>query len=293
MLAGSGETPFQVPVPGGVIAGLRSGVRDPTLLLHGGPGLSEHLGELAAEVRQAGLATFRFQQRGIPPSTVEGPFTVDRHVADAIAVLDFSGIQRAWVVGHSWGGYLALQLASRYPERIMGVLAVGTLGGVGDGGGSSLGPNLLARLDDTARAEFHAIEEREDAGTASYAESVRGLELVWPAYFADPTSAPALPADIVLSNACGEETIASIEPDAERLARSLATCPVPTVFLHGKRDPLELEASARATAAVMPRAEVIELDGVGHFPWLERPGIAAQALVNLVALAARARRSLH
>jgi pimeloyl-ACP methyl ester carboxylesterase len=294
MLADPGETPFHVQAPGGTIAGLRGGVGDPILLLHGGPGLSEYLGELAAELRQVGLATFRFQQRGILPSTVEGPFTVDRHVADAIAVLDFSGVQRAWVVGHSWGGYLALQLASRYPERFMGVLAIGTLGGVGDGGASSLGPNLLARLDDAGRAEVVAIEQREEAGTASYADQVRGLEVVWPAYFADPSSAPPLPADIVLSAACYEETVASIEPDAERLERSLATCPVPTVFLHGKVDPLELEASARATAAVMPRAEVIELEGVGHFAWLERPGTAADALVTLVALASgRARRSSH
>ncbi|MDX6376631.1 MAG: hypothetical protein QOE98_934 [Gaiellaceae bacterium] len=285
MRADPGETPFEVTVPGGVIAGLRAGVGDPALLLHGGPGLSEHLGELADELRHAGLATSRFQQRGIAPSTVEGPFDVDRHVADAIAVLDFSGLQRVWVVGHSWGGYLALQLASRYPERIMGVLAIGTLGGVGDGGASSLGPNLLARIDDAGRAESAEIEQREEAGTASYADEVRSLELVWPAYFGDPAAAPPLPADIAISAACGEEAVASIEPDAERLERSLATCPVPIVFLHGDLDPLELEASARATAAVMPRAEVIELAGVGHFPWLERPGSAADALVKLVALA--------
>lgn len=285
MRANPGEAPFEVPVPGGVIAGLRAGVGDPTLLLHGGPGLSDHLGELADELRQAGLATVRFQQRGIPPSTVEGPFHIDRHVADALAVLDVSGIQRAWVVGHSWGGYLALQLASRYPERIMGILAIGTLGGVGDGGGSALGPNLLARVADAARAEFAEIEQREEAGTASDADLVRGLELVWPAYFGDPVAAPPMPVDIALSAACGEEALASVQPDAERLERALARCQVPTIFLHGELDPLELDASARATAAVMPRAEVIGLPGVGHFPWLERPGTAADALVNLVTLA--------
>lgn len=285
MRAHPGEAPFEVPVPGGVIAGLRAGVGDPTLLLHGGPGLSDHLGELADELRQAGLATVRFQQRGVPPSTVEGPFHIDRQVADALAVLDVLGIQRAWVVGHSWGGYLALQLASRYPERILGILAIGTLGGVGDGGGSSLGPNLLARVDDAARAEYAEIEQREEAGTASDADLLRGLQLVWPAYFGDPAAAPPMPADLALSAACNEAAIASVQPDAERLARALATCQVPAIFLHGERDPLGLDASARTTAAVMPRAEVIGLQGVGHFPWLERPGAAADAMVNLVTLA--------
>src|SRR5689334_16048724 len=143
---------FEAAVPGGAIVAQRAGVGDPALLLHGGPGLSEHLDELAEELRRARLSTVRFQQRGVAPSTREGPFDVARHVADAIAVLDVAGIERAWLIGHSWGGYLALQIASRHPERALGILAIGSLGGVGDGGAESLGPNLLAKVSEEARA---------------------------------------------------------------------------------------------------------------------------------------------
>jgi proline iminopeptidase len=196
--SGSG---FQVAVPGGVIAAQRAGVGDPALLLHGGPGLSEHLDELADELRRARLSTVRFQQRGVAPSTLEGPFDVERHVADAIAVLDVAGIERAWLIGHSWGGYLALQIASRHPQRALGVLAIATLGAVGDGGVSSLQSNLLAKVPEEARAEYAAIEAREDAGTATVAESLRGIVLLWPAYFADPATAPPPPDDLALSPA--------------------------------------------------------------------------------------------
>jgi proline iminopeptidase len=275
---------FDVAVPGGVIAAQRAGVGDPALLLHGGPGLSEHLDELADELRHARLATVRFQQRGIAPSTVEGPFDVARHVADAIAVLDVAGIERAWLIGHSWGGYLALQIASRHPQRILGILAIGTLGAVGDGGVGTLGPNLLAKLDDGARGECEALDAREEAGEATDADYVRAMELLWPAYFADPASAPPMPADLAASIACNTQTMASIGPDAERLAAALAGCPVPTVFLHGEADPIDIDASARATAEVMPHAEVVAIAGVGHFPWLERPGCVADALIELVAL---------
>ena len=79
--------------------------------------------------------------------------------------------------------------------------------------------------------------------------------------------------------------MASVEPDADRLAAALATSDVPAVFLHGTRDPIDLDASARATADAMPRAEVIALGGIGHFPWLERPGCAADALARLFVLA--------
>jgi proline iminopeptidase len=275
---------FEVAVPGGVIVAQRAGVGDPALLLHGGPGLSEHLDELADELRRARLSTVRFQQRGVAPSTLAGPFDVTRHVADAIAVLDVAGIERAWLIGHSWGGYLALQIASRHPQRALGVLAIGTLGAVGDGGAEALGPNLLARVSEEARAEYATIEAREDAGTATDAESLRGIELLWPAYFADPASAPPPPDDLAVSLACNQQTAASIAPDAERLATSLAGCMVPTVFVHGDRDPIDPDASARATAAVMPNAQVVTVPGVGHFPWLERPGCVADALIDLVAL---------
>jgi len=275
---------FEVAVPGGVIVAQRAGVGDPALLLHGGPGLSEHLDELAGELRRARLSTVRFQQRGVSPSTLAGPFDVTRHVADAIAVLDVAGIERAWLIGHSWGGYLALQIASRHPQRALGVLAIGTLGAVGDGGAEALGPNLLARVSEEARAEYATIEAREDAGTATDAESLRGIELLWPAYFADPASAPPPPDDLAVSLACNQQTAASIAPDAERLATSLAGCMVPTVFVHGDRDPIDADASARATAAVMPNAQVVTVPGVGHFPWLERPGCVADALIDLVAL---------
>ena len=56
------------------------------------------------------------------------------------------------------------------------------------------------------------------------------------------------------------------------------------MFLHGELDPIDIDASARATAAAMPNAEVAAVPGVGHFPWLERPGCVADALIQLVAL---------
>ena len=277
-------TRFEVAVPGGAIVAQRAGVGDPALLLHGGPGMSEYLDELADELRRARLSTVRFQQRGVAPSTLSGPFDVARQVADAIAVLDVAGLERAWLIGHSWGGYLALQIASHHPERALGILAIGALGGIGDGGVATLGPNLFAKVLEAARAEVAAIEEREEAGTATDAESLRGLELLWPAYFADPAAAPPMPDDLTLSLACNAETFASLPPDADRLAAALATCPVPAVFLHGELDPLDIDVSARATAAAMPNAQVVAVPGVGHFPWLERPGCVADALIQLVAL---------
>ena len=60
------------------------------------------------------------QQRGLYPSTLEGPRDVETHVADEIALLDQLGWEKAWLIGHAWGGHLAMHIAVAHPERVTG-----------------------------------------------------------------------------------------------------------------------------------------------------------------------------
>jgi pimeloyl-ACP methyl ester carboxylesterase len=118
---------------GPLIAGRRAGSGPPVLLLHGGPGLGfDYLGDLAEELAEENDVAW-YQQRGQEPSAVGGPYTVALDVEDARRVLDVLGWEKAYVVGHSWGGHLALHVAAAMPERLLGVLSVDPLGAVGDG----------------------------------------------------------------------------------------------------------------------------------------------------------------
>ena len=269
MIARIEETAFELPVAGGEIVGHRGGSGAPALVLHGGPGLPDYMAGCAAEL--AGLfSTIRYAQRGVPPTTVGPPYSVDTHVADAVAVLDGLGIERAWATGHSWGGHLALHLAVAHPERVEGVVCVCPLG-------ASLEvlvefkENLLRPLPPERRAWLAEVEAREDAGTATKEESLASFEAIWPSYFADPAGAPPFPFDAFGDG--NAETFASIGEHVERrtLEDGLPAVRVRTLFVHGARDPLPARASTD-TAAVMPNAEVVLLGGCGHFPWLEQPG---------------------
>ena len=89
------------------------------LLLHGGPGMSfEYLDGLAGGGRDRVQVSPPTSSAGIAPSTLAGPFAVEREVADALAVLDALSWERAWVVGHSWGGHLLLHIAAAAPDRL-------------------------------------------------------------------------------------------------------------------------------------------------------------------------------
>ena len=65
---------FEVEIPGGALRGDHSGEGAPALLLHGGAAVEDYLGELAAELEGL-FSTFRYTQRGTPPSTGGPPFT--------------------------------------------------------------------------------------------------------------------------------------------------------------------------------------------------------------------------
>jgi len=119
--------PFDLPIHGGALRGERAGAGAPALVLHGATGVSDYMRE-CAESLDGLSSTIRYTQRGTPPSEVPGPYTIESHMADALAILDSFGIERAWAIGHSWGGQLALHLLVAHPERLLGVLCIDSPG---------------------------------------------------------------------------------------------------------------------------------------------------------------------
>lgn len=270
---------FTAAVDGGQVSGWVDGAGAPVLLLHGGPGLSyEYLDDLADEIG-SGYQIASFQQRGIAPSMLDGPYDVDTHIADVRAVLDVLGWPSAYAVGHSWGGHLGFHLAVACPDRLSGVLCVDPLGAVGDGGEALFSAEISARLPEESRARAAALDERDMAGEGTEEEALEGLRLVWPAYFADWDTAPQMP-PIALSVPAYAEAFASLHARLPELEAALPTIGVPLGIVAGAGSPMPREASTDS-AAPIPGAWVEVVDGAGHFPWVERPGCVRSALQRL------------
>jgi pimeloyl-ACP methyl ester carboxylesterase len=276
------ERPFEAKTADGVtLAGHIGGNGAPALLLHGGPGLPDDTGGCAEELANL-FTTIRYTQRGVAPSSVKGPYTVERHMEDAVAVLDAFQLQKAWAIGHSWGGHLALHLAVAHPDRLLGVVCIDTLGASNEifddfktGLTKDLTPEQLARLEE--------IDEREQAGEVTEEELVESHAIVWPAYFFDPARAPAPPTARGVE--CATETFASMMEhfEAKTLEEGLPKVRNLTVlFAHGIQDPLPLRASLD-TAKLIRGARVARVPQCGHFPWVEQPGFTNRALRGLIA----------
>ena len=84
-----------------------------------------------------------------------------------VAVLDGSGWDRAYLMGHSWGGYLVFHAAVSIPERLSEMLSVDPLGAVGDGQVEAFGAEMLARVPECLRERARTLDEKDTAGEAT------------------------------------------------------------------------------------------------------------------------------
>ena len=266
---------------GALIAGLRAGNGPPVLLLHGGPGLSfDYLRVLAEELAEDNDVAW-YQQRGQAPSAVEGPHTVAADVDDARRVLDALRWDKAYVVGHSWGGQLALHVAEAMPDRLRGVLCVDPLGAVGDGRWPEFDEEIFRRTPESVRDRAREIDELSMHGGADNALALEGMRLVWPAYFADPEAAPPMP-ELGVAIERTAQMVPSINAELPKLEAGLPQIRVPVGFVHGSRSPMPVGASTDAAERI-PGAWVDVVEGAGHFIWFEAPGAVRASLRRLTA----------
>ena len=277
----SGGGRFEAATATGPIVGADSGQGAALLFLHGGPGLTDYADLLAPELD--GWRVIHYQQRGLPPSTVDGPFTVERHVADAVAVLDARGVDRTVVAGHSWGALLALLLAASYPERVAGLVVIDGPGVTGDGGTGAMGQALMDRLLPGALDRVQELGEAMAVDGPTDDTATELASLLWPGYFADPATAPPWPPWMRCSAVANMATLGSLAEDlGAGLAESVARIAVPAIFLLGQQSPIP-NAAGEETAALLPFAQVRVIPAAGHLPWVEHPGCVAEALADIQA----------
>lgn len=104
----------------------------PILFLHGsGTGVTAaanwwlNLPELSKQGRCIAIDSVGYGQSVAPENIAYG---IKEWVRHAVRTLDALGIEKTWIVGNSLGGWLAFQFAIDYPERLLGIISMGTGG---------------------------------------------------------------------------------------------------------------------------------------------------------------------
>jgi 3-oxoadipate enol-lactonase len=201
-------------------------------------------------------------QRGLGQTEVPpGPYAMADYAADAIAVLDAVGWDRCRVVGVSFGGMVAQELAVTVPERVERLaLCCTSPGGVG---GASYPLHELASLSTAERAELgtRLLDTRFDAEWLASHPGDRGLAEMMAARRADADkSAEELRGE-------GEQLRARAHHD---VCDRLHLVSAPTLVAGGRYDGIAPVANSEAIARRVPNADLRLYEG-GHAFFAQDP----------------------
>lgn len=239
----------------------RRGNGTPMLLLHGFP-LDHNLWDEVVPLLENQFDLILPDLRGFgKSSTVDSFYSMEDYASDIAALLDHLGIQKAAIVGHSMGGYIALAFARLYPERISGLGLVSS--------------QVLADVPERKEGRYKSAAEVADKGIASVVETMT------PKFTPDPRLQEY--ARKSMEKQQPGAYIGALKAMAERLDSTslLASIDYPVVIVHGDADSLVPIDRAREVKSALPDAHLVEVSGAGHMPMMEDAEKTAQALRHL------------
>lgn len=191
----------------------------------------------------------------------EGVYSMAGLAEDIVALLDLLNVEKAIICGHSMGGYIALAFAQKYPERLAGLGLITT--------------HAAADSAEKRGDRYQMVEDVRKAGAFVLAESL----------------APKLTMDEaiikkmyqILSETDPVGIIGVLRGMAERPARMdlLPEIDVPALVVAGSEDQIIEIDVARKMAESLPQGKFMLIEGAGHMPMIETPGILGEGLIWL------------
>lgn len=125
-------TPFRLRTPTAELVGHDyAGEGDPVVMLHGGPGVPDYLGPVAALLAPRHCVII-FDQRGVGASVLRTDgYTIAAYLSDLEAIRTSCGVEKLHLFGHSWGGLLGQLYAATFPTRVNSLFLSNPSTGVG------------------------------------------------------------------------------------------------------------------------------------------------------------------
>jgi pimeloyl-ACP methyl ester carboxylesterase len=229
----------------------------PLLLTHGYAS-SSHAWKPTVEALASSRRCITWDIRGHGKSDYpedQAEYSIPLAVEDMAAILDAEDVERAVLVGHSMGGYLSLEFHKRYPERVAGLVLVGT------------GPGFRK---DEARDGWNQICERY--ATILSSQGFEGL-----GKSAELDGSVHRNVDGLIRAARG------ILPQRDAsVIDSLPTIAVPTLVIVGEKDRNFL-AGSEYMGKKIPGARHVVIEGAPHAPMLTHPDVFLAEVTKFLA----------
>jgi pimeloyl-ACP methyl ester carboxylesterase len=230
------------------------GQGEPLLLLHGWGSSLDTFDAMAADLgRFFSVTAFDFPGHGesdLPPAT----WRVDDFVGLTLDLLAQLGIERAAVLGHSFGGRVAIKLAASHPEAVDRLVLVDSAG--------VPPPRTIGRaLKRVASRSANALGRRLGRPGQAIRHAIVGR---------------IASTDYLNAGPLRDTFLAIVKEDLRPVMPRIAA---PTLLVWGESDDDTPLAAGRTMAELIPHASLLVLKNAGHFSYLEQYGRFRLALI--------------
>jgi proline iminopeptidase len=296
MSSGSGRTRARgghVAVNGALLYVREIGAGPAVVVLHGGPDfdhtyLLPETDELADRCR---LVYYDQRGRGRSAAGVRPEdVTMASETADLEHLRRHLRLNSMAVLGHSWGGVLAMEYAIRYPERVSHLILMNTAPA------SGLDFEIFRERLGAARSSDDVAAMQAIAESSDYQAGGLGAESAYyRVHFGATVRSPEQLEQVVgrLRAHFTEQSVRTAREIERRLYEETWLSPgydlipelkrldIPTLVLHSEQDMIPVEIAARIADAV-PGAHLTVLPGCGHFAYLEQPALISEVIGGFV-----------
>ena len=251
-------------------------IADPAFLLISGAGASARFwtDSFCKQLSKLGYFVIRFDNRDTGLSSgidfENKPYALSDLTDDAIKILDAYHIEKAHVVGHSMGGYIAQDIALRYPRRVNSIIVI------------SAGPiGIIEGVDLTLTSNEQAILDKcwkemlKNKPTQNFDESLDGFMGVWKYlngnFELDYDLAREYTSDIYFRSKhrvgvakSHVQVMEQVYKEMKKRSHDLALIQVPTLIIHGSKDPLAVPRIAKELSKAIKNSRFVLVENMGH-----------------------------
>lgn len=246
------------------------------LLLHGFPQDATSWDGVVEPLHDHGYRTLAPDLRGYSPRARPRharDYVAARTVADAVALLDEAGIERAHVVGHDWGGHVAWGMASAHPERVRTLTSI-AWAHIAAIRSAVLRSSQAPRLFYVGLFQVPWLTEQLIGPDGpAWRAVVRGLPVHQAQHYADRLRQPG-------ALAAALNWYRAVPRDLVHPSLHIGRISAPTLYLWGEHDPAMSRAAAEATAQYVAGPYTFRVvEHVGHWIPEAMPKLVADALL--------------
>ncbi|MBI5474032.1 MAG: alpha/beta fold hydrolase [Ignavibacteriae bacterium] len=240
----------------------------PVIFLHGFP-FSHQMWEGQIGLLKNEFHVFAFDIRGHGKSYVgEAQFTLEHHVDDLMALMDFWKIPKAVIVGLSMGGYITLRALERNPERFVAAVLCDT--------------KSEADTNEGKLKRFENMKAVREHGSAVFAEAFAKIVFAQETFRNNPAAVS------LIKNIISSTPALSIAGTLLALASrtdttpSLPTITIPTLILVGEKDITTPPENSQSMHTKIPHSELHIIPNAAHMSNLENPPAFNEHLLSFL-----------